>query len=348
MKTEFDKEFEQVMRKEKEMPLNVRKSLDSTYNSIQTHSKKKKNKFKWKQITVAACALLIGGTFLTNEQVRASINDLFSFGDKGIERAFTEGFAQANNSTATDQNVKITLLQNFSDENKMGMSFSIEFEDSKVLEDGVTDVTMDFRLKNGDGVYIQEFIPDTKPLKGDNRYNVSGIDIKHQILNEKTGETQVDIIIDSNKGMLPILRNAVVEIESINVFRGFDIAGLTKIDGKWDLKVVNQEIEKPISIIEYAMYDPSSIIQVVSAKANPTSLNLKFTVNQVYEDETPFNNSIKIVDEKGDVYKPVGFNIEIRDNQTQISTNIPVSSYEGFDKLKLIVDDIGEVELFKK
>ncbi|WP_025783387.1 DUF4179 domain-containing protein [Sporosarcina sp. D27] len=347
MKTEFDEEFEHVMSKEKEMPLNVRKSLDRTYNTIQTQSKKKKNKFVWKQVTAAACALLIAGAVLTNEQVRASINDLFSFGDKGIERAITEGFAQENSSTATDQNVKVTLLQSFSDENKAGMSFSLEFEDPKVLENGVTDVTMDFRLKNGNGVYIEEFIPDTKPLKGNNTYNVSGIQLKNSILDAKTGKTQLDIIIESNKGTLPILQDAVVEIESINIFRDLEFAGLTKIDGKWNLEFFNQETGKPIPIIDYAMDDPSSIIQVISAKANPTSLNLKFSVDQVYEDETPFGFSMKVIDENGIVYESEGFNIDIRDNQTYISTNFPITSYDHFDKLKFIIDDIGEVELFK-
>jgi hypothetical protein len=348
MKNEFDKEFKQVMSKEKEMPMNVRKSLDSTYDTIQTQSKKKKNKLIWKQVTAAACALLIAGTVLANEQVRASINDLFSFGDKGIERAVTEGFAQENNSTATDQNVKVTLLHSFSDPNKVGMSFALDFENTKVLENGVTDVTMDFRLKNGDGVYIDEFIPDTKPLKGDNRYNVSGISLKNQVLDEKTGKTQLDIIIDSNKGTLPILKDAIVEIESINIFRGFEFSSLTKIDGKWDLKIVNQVAGKPISIIEYAMDDPSSIIQVTSAKANPTSFNLKFTVDKIYEDENPFIFAMKIIDEKGKEYEAEGFNFDTRDNQTHISTNFPLTSYDHFAKLKFIIEDIGEVELFKK
>ncbi|WP_438318920.1 DUF4179 domain-containing protein [Sporosarcina sp. FA9] len=347
MKTEFDKEFEQVMSQEKEMPMNVRKSLDSIYNTIQTQSKKKKNRFIWKQVTAAACALIIAGAVLTNEQVRASINDLFSFGDKGIDRAITEGFLQENNSTATDQNVKITLKQNFSDANKVGMSFQLEFEDPAILENGVTTVTMDYRLKNGDGEYIVEFIPDTKTLKGNGGY-ASGLTDHNPLIDVKAGIVQYDVILDSNKGELPILKDAVVEIESINIFRGFEFASLTKIDGKWDLAVVNHEIDNPISIIEYAMDDPSSIIQVVSAKANPTSLNLKFTVDQVYEDDTPFVFSMKIIDEKGNEYEVEGFNIDTRDHQTHISTNFPVTSYDHFDKLKFIIEGIGEVELLKK
>ena len=113
MKTDFEKEFEKVMIEEKEIPVTVRQSLDSTYNTIRTQSKKKKNRFIWKQVTAAACALLITGAVFTNEQVRAGVNDFFSFGDKGIERAVSEGFVQENNSTATDQNITMKLSKIF-------------------------------------------------------------------------------------------------------------------------------------------------------------------------------------------------------------------------------------------
>lgn len=348
MKTDFEKEIKQVMAGDKEMPANVRQSLDSTYDKIRAQSKKKKNRFVWKRVTAAACALLLTGFVLTNEKVVASINEFFKFGDKGIERALNEGFAQDSTSLAIDQGVRITLLQQFSDANKIGLSFQLEFEDPAILDEDVTEVTMDFRFKNGDGEYIEEFIPDTKPLKGNNKYKVSGIEMHNPILDAKTGKVQFDVIMDSNKGMLPTLENAVVEIESINVFRGFAFETLTKIDGKWDLAVANQDKSKPVTIIEYAMDDPTSIIQVSSAKASPTSLNLIFSVDRLFENETPFVHSMKIIDTKGNEYLNGGFTIDEQNNQTIISTNYPITSYDNAEKLIFVVEGIGEVELLKK
>lgn len=37
-----------------------------------------------------------------------------------------------------------------------------------------------------------------------------------------------------------------------------------------------------------------------------------------------------------------------KNNKTIISTNFPITSYNNSEKLKLIVEGIGEVELFKK
>ncbi|MEK5070139.1 DUF4179 domain-containing protein [Sporosarcina sp. FSL K6-1508] len=348
MKTDFEKEFNQTMTEEKEMPANVRLTLDSTYASIRAQSKKKKDRFIWKRVTTVACALLITGVVLTNERVIASINDFFNFGDQGIERAVTEGFAQDSNSAVTDQNVTLTLQQHFSDANKIGLSFQLEFEDSTILDTTVTDVTMDFRLKNGDGEYIDEFIPDTKPLKGHNKYGASGINMHNPILDAKAGKVQFDVIIDSNKGMLPSLQNAVVEIESINIFRGFAFETLKKIDGKWDLAVANQDKSKPMTIIEYVTDDPSSIIQVSSAKASPTSLNLIFSVDGLFENESPFSHSMKIIDREGNEYLTDGFNIDENLNETIISANFPITSYSNADKLTFVVKGIGEVGLLKK
>ncbi|KAA0965755.1 DUF4179 domain-containing protein [Sporosarcina sp. ANT_H38] len=348
MKTDFKKEFKQAMTEEKEIPSAVRKSLDSTYASIRTQSKMKKNRFIWKRVTAAACALLFTGILLTNERVIANINEFFKFGDKGIERALDEGFAQDSNSSASDQDVTITLQQNFSDANKIGMSFQLEFEDPRILDADVTDVTMDFRLKNGDGEYVDEFIPDTKPLKGTNKYDASGIAMHNPILNAKTGKVQFDVIIDSNKGMLPCLQDAVVEIESINVFRVFAFETLKKIDGKWDLAIMNQDMGKPMTIIEYTMDDPSSIIQVSSAKASPTSLNLIFSVDEIFDNESPFSHSMKFIDKDGNEYLTDGFNMDEQNNQTIIAANFPITAYHNAAKITFVLEGIGEVKLLTK
>ncbi|MBU8878997.1 DUF4179 domain-containing protein [Bacillus sp. FJAT-29790] len=344
MKNNFDKEFDQIMNEKKEMPAKVRQSLDLSYDMVRARSKKKKHNFIWKRVAMPACGLIVTGVVLTNQNVIASINDFLNFGDQGIERAVTEGFTQESNSTATDQNIKVTLKRHFADANKLGMSFQLEFEDRTILKKDVIRVSMDYRLKNGDGEYIVEFIPDTKSLKGNGGY-ISGLIDENPKLDIKMGIAQYDVVVDSNKGDIPLLQDAVVEIESINVF--YETKAFKKIDGKWDLPVANQDISKSISIIEYAMDDPLSVIQVSSAKASPTSLNLTFSVRELFENESPFSHTMKIIDEEGNEYRPGGFNMSERKNETIISTNFPITSYNNAKKLKLIVEGIGEVELLK-
>ena len=343
MKNSFEKEFDQMMSEKKEIPLKVRKSLDQSYNIIRAKSKKKKVNFIWKRVAAAACALIVTGVVLANENVMASINEFFNFGDKGIEQAVNNGFIQVSNSAITDQGIKITLDKHFSDANKLGLNFHLAFEDPSILNN-VREVSMDYRLKNGDGEYIYEFIPDTKPLKGDNRY-ISGSEHQNPILDINTGDIQYDVITDSNEGVIPSLRDAVIEVESVNVF--YNTGEIKKIDGNWKLSVASTNKEKLNEIIEYAMQDQSSVIQVSKANANPTSLNLTFSLDGTYEDENTFAD-MKIVDDDGNEYGVTGFRKSTENNKTIISTNFQTTSYNNSKKLKLIIEGIGEVELLKK
>ena len=57
MKDDFEKEIIKVLNDEKEMPSNVRMSLDSTYDRIRTLPKKKNNAVL--KIAVAFCCIAI-------------------------------------------------------------------------------------------------------------------------------------------------------------------------------------------------------------------------------------------------------------------------------------------------
>lgn len=345
MKNDFEKELKQVMKEEKEIPEKVRASLDQTYDMIRTKSKKKKSNLVWKRIATAACAIIATGIILTNEQVMAGINGFFNFDDKGIERAVTEGFTQEDNSTATDQGISITLERHFSDANKIGMSFQIVFEEPTVLNN-VEEIHMDYRLKNGDGEYITEFIPDTKPLKGTNKY-ISVSDNHNPTLDIQTGKVQFDIVMESHNGTIPTLKDAIVEIESVNMFSSSK--KLKKIDGKWYLPVVDNKSIEEGPVIEYVMNDDTSPIHVSKAKANPTSMNVVFSMDGISDDENNFAHRMKIIDENGDEFDSnSGFTRERKQNETIISTNFPITSYNNSSKLKLVVEGIGEVELVKK
>lgn len=290
---------------------------------------------------------------LTNEHVIASIHEFFTFGDKGIERAINEGFVQDSASIATDEQITITLQRHFSDANKIGLGFQLEFDDPTILED-VINVSMNFRLKNGDGEYIIEFIPDTKPLKGNGGY-ASGLEEQNPLMDVKNGVVRYDVIMDSNKGEFPNLKDAVVEVERIvglldhegKDFINRDLP-IIKIDGKWDLSVTNQDKSKPLPMIEYAMDDPSSIIQVSSAKASPTSLNVIFSVDELFENESPFSHTMKIIDREGNEYQSAGYNQDEQNNQTIVAVNFPITSYHNAEKLTFVIEGMGEVELLKK
>ncbi|WP_456272509.1 DUF4179 domain-containing protein [Bacillus sp. AK031] len=341
MKNNFEDEFNEMMNEKKEIPLKVRQSLDQSFDIIRARSKKKKTQFIWKKTVAAACALFVTGIILTNEQVMAGINEFFSFGDKGIEQAANNGFIQENESSFTDQGINITLDKQFSDDNKLGLSFQLIFEDPSILKNA-EEVTMDYRVKNGDGEYIEEFIPDTKALKGDSNYT-SVLDHQNPIMDVKTGRVRYDVLSVSYEGVIPLLKDAVIEVESINVF--YSTGKIQKVDGIWNLSVNNKE--KSDVIEKYVMLDEASIIQVSEASASPTSLNLTFSLDGIYENENTFAD-MKIIDEEGYEYEATGFSKRTKDSETIISTNFSITSYNPSQKLKFVINEVGEVDLLKK
>ncbi|MTH54089.1 DUF4179 domain-containing protein [Bacillus mangrovi] len=343
MKNNFDQEFHQLMTENKEIPARVRKSIDGSYDYIRMASKKKKKASIWKKTAAAACALMATGMFLSNEQVMAGITDFFAFGDQGIKQALQNGFAQEDHHAVANQGVVITLDKHFSDANKVGLRFELAFDDPSLLKNA-TEVTLDYRLKNGDGEYVIESIPDTKPLKGEQKV-LSGAEEANPVLDSESGIAQYEVLMSSNAGNLPELKGAVIEVESVNVFSSS--GKLKKAEGNWDLAVANTKQTKP-KTIHFAMKNPSSVIQVTKAAANPTSLNLIFSVDGIHENENAFANQMKIVDEKGIEYAASSFSMSEEKNKTIISTNFPITSYNSSKQLKLVINGIGKVELVKE
>lgn len=341
MEDNFEKQLNKLLNEEKEIPNVVRISLDSTYDRIRAMPKKK-NRVVGK-IAAAVCCVVILGAMVTNESVRAGIKTFFNFNDRGVEKAINEGWINENSSSACDNGIKVTLDSYFADSNKIGLSVKLKFNDSKILK-GIDKVSLDYRIKNGDGQYIEEFIPDTKPLKGNNQYISNGSD-KDSKIDLENDEVQYDVILESEQGSIPKLENAVVEVETVKFFK--NNKKVKDIDGIWNLEL-NGGKSNDINPVEYKVVNNTSKIEIISAKSSPTSFNITFSVDGECIDEKEFRSKdIKLIDENGKEYQSSGYRSELKNNKTIISTNFSLSSYEDLDKLKLVVPSMGEVELEK-
>lgn len=355
MKKEFEKEFETLMMKQHEIPNDVKERLTNTYEMIQVQSKRRKKKSTWVRITAAACTLLLAGGLLVNEQVRAGISDFLGIQDKGIEKALVEGFGVDNDSSATDQDVQVTLKQNFADANKIGLSFLLEFKDKTLLDSDTIEVSLGYRLINGDGEYILDLIPKDE-TQGNGGYISSFT--PNPVIDIKRGIVQYDVVLESNHGNLPSLKDAVIEMEEIIVFLDYDFQKLTeelgpnfdvpmyKIVGEWDLTLINHPNDRPTPTFDYVIKEPSDDIEVISAIASPTSLNMQLVVDS--EAFGPEGQFMWIADEAGIEYASEGYHLKENGGKTTVDVNFPISSYHNADSLTLIIDYLGEVELLKE
>lgn len=341
MKTDFDKEFEAFMTEKKDISPQVRKSLDDTYEMIQTRSRRKKKKSAWLRLCAAACSLLLAGGFLLNDEVRAQLSDFFSFQDKGIDKALVEGFGKDNESSATDQDIIMTLTQNFSDANKIGMSLELFFIDEKLVTEDITQVNVQYRLKNGDGEYIAETISHPKVLKSDNSY-ISSSEV-HFDLDVEKGVIQYDEVVDSNKGNIPALQDAVLEVETINFYYEAT-EELQTIEGGWHLPFENQNNDDVL--VHYVAKKDKAEIELLSAVASPTSLNMEFIVDS--EPFGPEGQFMSLVDKAGVAYEAKGYHVSESGGKTTVNVNFPISAYENQKALRLVIEQVGELELQKE
>lgn len=302
MEDKFEKELVNVMQKDIEIPLGVRKSLDNTYNVIIKKGRSRRKKLFTKRSVAVACSFLIVGVLLiSNETVRAVIKPFLNFGDKGIEKVVDEGLVQQNGSSAIDKNIKVTLDNYFYDSNKLGMSFKLNFDDKNILEGDIENIELNYRIKNGNGEYIDEHVSDEEPLKGNNDI-ISSISQKSPIIDVENGEVECNMVLESTKGEIPKLENADIEIESINIFYKQRSEEAKIIYGTWNL---------PLDI---------------SPKNSKALENLE----------------MKLASENGEVYNCNAWNIEEKNGKEIVTTNFSVSSLEDNSKYKLTLSKIGE------
>ena len=330
----FEKEISKTLTQNSEIPEVVRKSLDNTYGII---NKKHRSNGIWnkslKRIAVVACGIFILGALVGNGAVIAGAKTFFN--DQGIVRVFEKGLFQTENTLIKDENISLTLDSYFYDSNKICLIINMKIDDINTLK-YIENVSLDFRLRNGNGEYIAEIIPDTKPLKGEIiPYVVNAAEMRSSI-NINKGEVQFFIVLESMKGAIPILNNAVLDVESVNLF---DKSGqLTKIDGTWSL-AINDIKDVAIPTIEYIAQNNSSDIEFLSAKARQSSFNISYALNGNYD-----SLSMKLINEKGDEFEGRGFYIEEKAGRTIITTNFAVSSYDHANKYTLQVYNIGSFD----
>ncbi|MCM2676265.1 DUF4179 domain-containing protein [Alkalicoccobacillus plakortidis] len=326
------------------LPEKVRSTLDDTYKEIKLKSSQRKKRRYVRRTIISAAAAVLAGFILMNEDVQASFSQLFQ-GDRGVNKAISEGYVQTDGSKASDQGIEITLEDHFYDDRKLGMNIKMEFEDVKQLKD-IERVEFDYRLKNGDGTYLKESIPDTKTRKGNGTSYFSG-GAEEAVLHNSDGLVQIEALYDNiGEETIPDIKNATLEVESIHLWSNGDFES---IDGEWIISMNDMEQRRNSEPAQYVAVDETAPIKIKEATANPTSLYLEFEVEGDYREQEHVFSEMVIVDSAGDQYGIDLFRWYFGDQYqtTTISTTFQISSYDNLNSFTFEIEGIGEVELKK-
>ncbi|MDQ0207330.1 DUF4179 domain-containing protein [Alkalicoccobacillus murimartini] len=326
------------------IPGKVRSALDETYKEIQLKSSQRKKKRYVQRMVISAAAVVLAGFVLMNDDVQASFSQLFQ-SDRGVNKAISEGYVQKDGHSVSNKGIEITLSDHFYDDRKLGMNIKMKFEDVKQLKD-VERVTFDYRLKNGDGTYLIESIPDTEPRKGDGTLYFSGGG-EEAFLHNSEGLVQIEALYDNiGEEAVPVINDATLEVEMIKLWRNGDFES---INGEWRVPMNDMEKRSESKPTKYIALDETAPIKIKEATANPTSLYLEFEVEGDYREQEHIFSEMLILDTEGNDYGADMYSISSNDNYqtTTISTTFQISSYDHLDSFAFRINDIGEVELKK-
>lgn len=187
------------------------------------------------------------------------------------------------------------------------------------------------KIKNGDGQYV--FDSD-----GKNTYMTN--DSVSQPVLDSNNEIQYDMLLESLKGNIPELKDAVVEVAGI-AYADTNYEMKT-IEGAWDLALDNDSRQKDVEV-EYAAQNSTQNMEIISAKMSPTAFNIRFVLNMTYDvKHMPILNGLKLIEADGKGYIAKGYTWDDKDGKVEVSASFPVSSYTDASKYTLHISDIGE------
>lgn len=339
MENDFEGKIRKILREDLGIPENVRASLDNTYGQIKKNSRKGGENMFWKRGLAAAICILALGLLAANSSVMATIKSSLGFRDSGIERTVEEGLLLPTGSTVSAQKITLSLDSYLYDSYKMAFIMTAQFEDAGLLK-GIDDVGLDFRVKNGDGMYIAEYIPDTKPLKAPGLPHVITSMSVNKHIDEAKSEVQFYYILESITGQIPRIKEAMVEVETVKLFAPNN--KFKSIDGQWNLALTGDNYLED-GLTRYSAQKQSSDIEVLSAVSAPTSFNISFVLDTVFGESAGLFQ-MKLIDENGEEFGDQGFMMEENEGKTIITTNFKVSALHNSGKYTLQVFSIGTPE----
>lgn len=336
MKEELDERLGK-MNHETTVSKLARQAFDSSYAHVRNEAKsrrKSRNKPMRTLLTMAATLMLIimlsvEGTAL------AAFNRLFQFQDRGIEQVAMTSEENVQATSVTDQNVTVTLEQMIAGQHKLALRFTVEGEEIQLADD--TEFHLEYRIQAKDGMYLDELISDTKPLKGE------GDLIGHRFntyIDQEEGVTIHEILAESKNRAIPSLDGAKVHIETLHWTQ--DGRSQT-VNGDWTLPL---QTTLPDDIIQYEMSRSEGEIEVIRAVTDMTSTHIVLRVNGERYDENFFLDNVYLKDGNGMTYRiEAGYLSEATESKTTLTFHLPYTIMDATHEINLGIKGVGEVTM---
>ena len=351
--SDFEKEFEKLMKKHHPVSQTSRKAFDDTYKLIgmEQRKKEKKRKLILRWLTAACFFVAASAGLLLFTPMGQAVGDFLRFNHFHSETLRDEHFVTAQNSKERQSNTEISLKEVYMDQKEIGIHFSIDLpKDSKLIDKNIHEYGLNFALKNGDGSYLFDNRRDQ--TTSEKFSAIASSYTKDQYLNKADHTLEISYKLVYNEGQtLPKLENAKIEVTRISGMhdrpqkQGFSQVDITELNGKWNLPIDTSKIQE-FPLLEFEVKDDRSL-GIRKAMVYPTKFVLQF------DDFEKFASQVKsskgYLDAKlctnlnGEVQRYDLKKIEGNDSAHQVKQWI--FDYDGYDQSDTLTLQIGDTNI---
>lgn len=341
---------EHLQRKETISP-KVRKKLNETYESILLDKVERKKGFKPEYLFSLVIVMLVVLLFSVTPLGEATMN-LLRFGYFTSETLNENGFVTKGIEYSEDQDILIGVEEFYTDQNALGIHFSIEFpKESKFLNEDLEQYVLKFIVKDEkSGEVFIDFLGEEQT---EATTNFEQTIYSSQFMDRTNNRLDIDYRVHfHNAGSFPKLNDIVVEISGISaIYRNSVTYGESQVKGEslkgnWQIPVhLSQITEFPTIEFESSTSDS---IHITEAIAYPTTFTVKIPIDEMEKFPTySGENTIQL--KANDRLYPYRKADIIDDNTDKyLELTFDYSGYDQFSEIYIVIDHVEEIRLMSK
>ena len=272
---DIDKKIKDKLSEKESIPEGILEKVNDVFSEIRNgeeinRNKKIKSKINKKIVAsfIGVCLIL---SFSIGPKVLASIEEFLK--DRGIQKAKSNGYVQEMlDNEVKDSGISIKVDEIIPDKNKIGISFTLNFDDVDKLND-VSGLGFGLNIKDNNNIVIL-----SREEEGMYSPYFIGEEWNIDLVNAESGEIKYDLILTDTKNIIEDIKSISIEIVDIDLYKNNDDL-IEKINGNWNYELDLYDGVTNAGSVNYVLEEKNESIKFDSIVASATNIMVKMDIN---------------------------------------------------------------------
>lgn len=291
---DIDKKIKDKLSEKESIPEGILEKVNDVFSEIRNgeeinRNKKIKSKINKKIVAsfIGACLIL---SFSIGPKVLASIEEFLK--DRGIQKAKSNGYVQEMlDNEVKDSGISIKVDEIIPDKNKIGISFTLNFDDVDKLND-VSGLGFGLNIKDNNNIVILR-----REEEGMYSPYFIGAEWNIDLVNAESGEIKYDLILTDTKNIIEDIKSISLEIVDIALYKNNNDL-IEKINGNWNFELNLYDGVTNVESVNYVLEEENESIKFDSMITSATNTMVKMDINiDVLKVDENIVNKMVITDE---------------------------------------------------